>query len=84
MIKTRNLSATQTLQYFNSSQNAKSNDNEKLKLEEIKLIYDFLYEDNFSNILIQTKDAFINYIESNIKDIIKYHFDDSYANTCFF
>ena len=46
-IKTRNFLATQTLQYFNSSQNFKSNDTEKLKLEDIKLIYNFLYEDNF-------------------------------------
>ena len=42
VIKTRNFSATQTLQYFNSSQNLKSKDSDKLKLDDIKLIYDFL------------------------------------------
>ena len=83
-IKTRNFSATQTLQYFNSSQNFKSNDTEKMKLEDIKLIYNFLYEDNFSNILIQNKDSFFNYIEFNIKEIIRYHFDNIYINTSFF
>ena len=84
VIKTRNFSATQTLQYFNSSQNLKSKDSDKLKLDDIKLIYDFLYTDNFSNILIQTKETFMNSIESNIKDIIRYHFDDIYINTSFF
>ena len=84
IIKTRNFSATQTLQYFNSSQNLKSSDNDKLKLDEIKLIYDFLYEDNFSNILIQNKESFIDSIECNIKEIIEYHFDDIYINTSFF
>ena len=36
IIKTRNFSASQTLKYFNSSQNMKANDVEKLKLEDIK------------------------------------------------
>ena len=84
IIKTRNFSANQTLQYFNSSQNLKSNDNEKLKIEDIKSIYDILYEDNFSNILIQNKDSFFNYLENNIKDVIKYHFDDIYISTSYF
>ena len=83
--KTRNCSGFQTLQYFNSSQNTKINESEKLKLEDIKNIYNFLYEDNFSNILIQSKDSFINdYIELNIKEVIKYHFDNIYINTSFF
>ena len=81
IIKTRNLSASQTLQYFNSS---KSCENEKLKLDEIKLIYDFLYEDSFPNILIQNKESFLNLIENIIQEIIEYHFDDTYINTSFF
>ena len=84
IVKTRNLSATQTLQYFNSTQNLKSNDSDKLKLEDIRNIYNFLYDDNFSNILIQSKDIFLNNIELNIKDIIRYHFDEIYINTTFF
>ena len=82
--KNRNFSATQTLHYFKSSQNLKSKENEKLKIDEIKYIYDFLYEDNFSNILIQTKESFINTIENNIKEILHYHFDTLYINTPFF
>jgi hypothetical protein len=84
MSKTRNFSATQTLQYFKTSQNAKKNDNEKLKIDEVKFIYDFLYEDNFSNILIQTKESFMDTIESNIKEILHYHFDTLYINSSFF
>ena len=84
IIKTRNFSATQTLKYFNSSQNMKANDVEKLKLEDIKYIYNFLYEDNFENILIQSKENFINKIEFHINEIINYHFDDIYTNTTFF
>ena len=83
-IKTRNFSANQTLQYFNSTHNLKTSDSYKLKLEDIKLIYNFLYSDNFSNILVQSKEAFINNIEFIIKDIIRYHFDDNYINTSFF
>ena len=82
--KTRNLSATQTLQYLKSSQIAKINESEKLKLEEVKYIYDFLYEDNFPNILIQSKDSFINNIEYNVKEILNYHFDSIFTNTSFF
>ena len=84
IIKTRNFSGTQTLQYFNSTKNVKTNDSDKLKLEEIKYIYCFLYEDNFSNILIQSKEAFMNNIEFNINNIIRYHFDEMYINTTFF
>ena len=84
IIKTRNFSASQTLKYFNSSQNMKANDVEKLKLEDIKYIYNFLYEDNFENILIQSKENFINKIEFHINEIINYHFDDIYTNTTFF
>ena len=85
IIKTRNFSGTQNLQYFNSTKNMKTNnDNNKLKLEEIKYIYYFLYEDNFSNILIQSKEIFMNNIECNINNIIKYHFDEMYINTTFF
>ena len=83
-IKTRNFSVTQTLQYFNSTQNLKTSDSDKLKLEDIKQIYNFLYSDNFSNILVQSKETFINNIEYKIKDIIHYHFDDIYINTSFF
>ena len=84
-MKTRNLSASQTLQYFNTSQNnLKSKDSDQLKLEDIKLIYNFLYDDNFSNILIQSKDSFKNSIEFNIKDIIKYHFEEIYINSQIF
>ena len=82
--KTRNLSSVQTLQYFNSSQKSKTSENDKLKLDEVKYIYDFLYEDNFSNILIQDKETFINYIEYNITEILHYHFDSLYINTSFF
>ena len=84
IVKTRNFSATQTLQYFNSSQNLKTFDSDKLKLEDIKHIYNFLYEDNFSNILIQSKEFFLNNIDFNIKEIIIYHFDNIYINTSFF
>ena len=85
IIKTRNFSGTQSLQYFNSTKNMKTNnDNNKLKLEEIKYIYYFLYEDNFPNILIQSKEIFMNNIECNINNIIKYHFDEMYINTTFF
>ena len=84
IIKTRNLSASQTLKYFNYSQSMKTSDNEKLKLEDIKCIYNFLYEDNFSNILIESKEIFMNKIEFIIKEIINYHFDEIYINTTFF
>ena len=83
ILKTRNLSATQTFQYF-KTQNINQNDSDKLKLEDIRNIYNFLYDDNFCNILIQSKDMFLNYIEFNIKDIIQYHFDEIYINTTFF
>ena len=51
ILKTRNLSATQTFQYF-KTQNINQNDSDKLKLEDIRNIYNFLYDDNFCNILI--------------------------------
>ena len=64
-IKKKNLSVSQTLQMFNSSQNIKSKDIEQIKLEDIKEIYNFLYEDNFPKILIQSKELFRNTIEFN-------------------
>ena len=84
IIKTRNFSGIQAFQYFSSTKNEKTNDSDKLKLEEIKHIYNFLYNDNFSNILIQSKDIFMNNIELNINNIIRYHFDEMYINTTFF
>ena len=80
-IKKKNLSVSQTLQMFNSSQNIKSKDIEQIKIEDIKEIYNFLYEDNFPKILIQSKDLFRNTIEFNIKDILNYHFDNIYLNS---
>ena len=80
-IKKKNLSVSQTLQMFNSSQNIKSKDIEQIKIEDIKEIYNFLYEDNFPKILIQSKDLFRNTIEFNIQDILNYHFDNIYINS---
>ena len=80
-IKKKNLSVSQTLQMFNSSQNIKSKDIEQIKIEDIKEIYNFLYEDNFPKILIQSKDLFRNTIEFTIKDILNYHFDNIYINS---
>ena len=82
--KTRNLSANQTIQFFNSTQMLKTKINEKLNLEDLENIYNYFYEDNFHNILIKNKFSFLNFIESKIQEVIRYNFDDSYLNSSFF
>ena len=82
--KTRNFSAIQTIKYFNSTQMFKTMENEKLIIDDLEHIYNYLYEDNFQNILIKGKISFLNWIENKIQEVINYHFDDEYINSSFF
>ena len=82
--KTRNFSATQTIQCFNSTQMFKTKENERLVIDDLEHIYNYLYEDNFQNILIKGKISFLNLIENKIQEIISYHFDEEYINSPFF
>ena len=83
-IKTRNSSETQTIQYFNSTQIIKVKENDCLDIKDLENIYNYLYENNFHNILIKGKTSFLNLIENEIQEIIKYHFDADYTNNPIF
>ena len=83
-IKTRNFSANQTIQYFNSTQMIRAKDNEKLNIDDLEHIYNYFYEDNFHNILIKNKFSFLNLIENRIQEVVRFNFDDSYINSSFF
>ena len=83
-IKTRNLSETQTIQYFNSTQIIKVKENDCLDIKDLENIYNYLYENNFHNILIKGKTSFLKLIENEIQEIIKYHFDADYTNNPIF
>ena len=81
ILKTRNLSANQTLQAFNSTRIFKSKDNENLFIDDLDNISKYLYEVNFSKILLENKHAFLSLIDNKVQEIIKYHFDDVHLNT---
>ena len=83
-IKTRNSSETQTIQYFNSTQIIKVKENDCLDIKDLENIYNYLYENNLHNILIKGKTSFLNLIENEIQEIIKYHFDADYTNNPIF
>ena len=82
--KTRNLSETQTIQYFNSTQIMNIKENDFLDIKDLENIYNYLYENNFHNILIKGKESFLNLIENEVQEVIKYHFDEEHINNSFF
>ena len=83
-IKTRNLSETQTIQCFNSTQIMNIKEHDFLDIKDLENIYNYLYENNFHNILIKGKACFLNLIEKEIQEVIKYHFDEDYVNNSIF
>jgi len=80
-LRTRNLSANQTIQFFNSAQILNTKVDRQITLEDLENIYNYFYEDNFHNILIKSKFSFLNVIEKKIQEVIKYNFDESYFNS---
>ena len=62
-LRTRNLSANQTIQFFNSAQILNTKVDRQITLEDLENIYNYFYEDNFHNILIKSKFSFLNVIE---------------------
>ena len=83
-IKTRNLSECQTLQYFNSNKIMNVKENDYLDIKDLENIYNYLYENNFHNILIKGKESFLNLIENEIQEVINYHFDEEHINNSIF
>ena len=47
--------------------------NNEISIKQLESIYDILYEDNFSNILIISKNSFLTSIENNINQILHSH-----------
>ena len=79
-IKPRNLTESQTIQYLNSTQIMNIKENDSLDIKDLENIYNYLYENNFHNILIKGKASFLNLIENEIQEVIKFHFDEEYIN----
>jgi len=79
-IKPRNLTESQTIQYLNSTQIMNIKENDSLDIKDLENIYNYLYENNFHNILIKGKASFLNLIENDIQEVIKFHFDEEYIN----
>ena len=70
-IKPRNLTESQTIQYLNSTQIMNIKENDSLDIKDLENIYNYLYENNFHNILIKGKASFLNLIENDIQEVLK-------------